>query len=36
MKEVLMMLLPDCPYCRQAEKMLSAVSAPNQEEGDNP
>ena len=25
MKEVLMMLLPDCPYCRQAEKMLSQL-----------
>lgn len=25
MKEVLMMLLPDCPYCRQAEHMLSRL-----------
>lgn len=25
MKEVLMMLLPDCPYCRQAERMLSQL-----------
>lgn len=25
MKEVLMMLLPDCPYCHQAEEMLSQL-----------
>ena len=25
MKEVLMMLLPDCPYCHQAEEMLEQL-----------
>ena len=25
MKEVLMMMLPDCPYCHQADKLLSQL-----------
>lgn len=27
MKEVLMMMLPDCPYCHQADKLLSQLQA---------
>lgn len=27
MKEVLMMMLPDCPYCRQADKLLTQLQA---------
>lgn len=25
MKEVLMMMLPDCPYCRQADRMIEEL-----------
>ena len=25
MKDVLMMILPDCPYCRQAKAMMDAL-----------
>ena len=27
MKEVLMMILPDCPYCRQADRLLAELVA---------
>lgn len=27
MKEVLMMMLPDCPYCHQADKLLTQLQA---------
>ena len=29
MKEVLMMLLPDCPYCHQADRMLKQLMEEN-------
>lgn len=27
MKEVLMMMLPDCPYCHQADRLLAQLQA---------
>ena len=29
MKKVLMMLLPDCPYCHQANRLLAELAAEN-------
>jgi len=31
MKEVLMMILPDCPYCRQADKMIKELKSENED-----
>ena len=27
MKDVMMMMLPDCPYCRQADRLLAELAA---------
>ena len=27
MKEVMMMMLPDCPYCHQADRLLAELAA---------
>ena len=31
MKEVMMMMLPDCPYCHQADRLLAELAAEDEE-----